>query len=284
MGKWLKYSKQRFPIVVYLILSAGFSLSANYILFDSFSAFSFAGSFLGVLLFFFELRLMDEYKDYEKDKIAHPSRPIPRGLLTLQQVKRAIQYILGGMFGYAFILGLAINISAGIYYFLLTIYLYLMYREFFISNWLNKKPILYAVSHQLILIILCAFSFSCFFGYKFFSEQYFQYSFLALFSFFSYEICRKLNPNSHVILKTYLSVFGMKKVFGLVCILSLSSFLTLMIQSYPSAVILIPVSLCLLLSAGALLFNKNLYKLTEAIASLSLLLNIWSGVLNHAFI
>ena len=284
MGKWLTYSKERFPAVVYFILSAGFSLSSNYILFDSFSIFGFTGSLLGVLLFFFELRLMDECKDHKKDKIAHPNRPIPRGLLTLQQVKRAIKYILGGMFGYAFILGLALNVYAGIYYFLLTIYLYLMYREFFISKWLNKKPLLYAVSHQLILIILCAFVFSCFSEYEVFSKQCFQYSFLVFCSFFSYEICRKLDPNSHIILKTYLNVLGIKKVFGLVFVLSLGSFLTLMAQPYPSSVILIPASLCLLLSVGILLFNKNFYKLTEAIASVSLLLNIWSGVLNHVFI
>jgi len=34
---------------------------------------AFAISFAGVLLFFGELRLMDELKDHEKDKIAHPS-------------------------------------------------------------------------------------------------------------------------------------------------------------------------------------------------------------------
>ena len=41
--------------------------------------------FIGVslfLIFITELRFMDELKDYEKDKIAHPDRPLPRGLVT----------------------------------------------------------------------------------------------------------------------------------------------------------------------------------------------------------
>ena len=42
------------------------------------------------MLFFAELRLMDELKDYEKDLIAHPERPLPRGLLSREEVRAAV--------------------------------------------------------------------------------------------------------------------------------------------------------------------------------------------------
>ena len=279
MYKWLQYSKERYPLAIYLVLSSGFSLSSNYMSFDTFIVLPFVLSLLGTLLFFFELRLMDELKDYDKDKIANPKRPLPRGLLTPGQVKRAIRNILWGMIGFSFLLFAALNVYAGICYFLLTGYLFLMYKEFFISKWLNNKILIYAASHQLILIFLCAFTVSCF--SPVFTEKSFYYSFLVLFSFFSYEVCRKLDPNSHPLLKTYLSVFGITKTFALVFVLSLGLIKILLFKAYPSSFVLIFSSLCLILATGILLFNKNLYKLTEAVASVSLLLYIWSGVLDY---
>ena len=279
MYKWLQYSKERYPLAIYFLLSAGFSLSSNYMSFDTFIILPFVLSLFGTLLFFFELRLMDELKDYDKDKIANPGRPLPRGLLTPGQVKRAIKNILWGMIGFSFLLFAALNMYAGICYFLLTGYLFLMYKEFFISKWLNNKILIYAASHQLILIFLCAFTVSCF--SPVFTEKSFYYSFLVLFSFFSYEVCRKLDPNSHPILKTYLSVFGIIKTFVLVFVLSLGSIIILLFKVYPSSFVLIFSSLGLILATGILLFNKNLYKLTEALASVSLLLYIWSGVLDY---
>ena len=49
-------------------------------------------------------------KDYEKDKMAHPNRPLPRGLLTTKQVERAIKNILRGMIGFSFLLSLILNL------------------------------------------------------------------------------------------------------------------------------------------------------------------------------
>ena len=281
MDKWLKYSKERFPLLVYLLLSTGFSLSANYMFSDNFIVLPFALSLFGILLFFFELRLMDELKDYEKDKVANPDRPLPRGLLTPKQVEKAIKGILGGMIGFALLLSLTLNIYAGIYYLLLILYLFLMYKEFFIPEWLNKKILLYAASHQVILIILCIFTVSCFSPGLALSDKCLLYGLLVLCSFFTYEVCRKLDPNAHPILQTYLSIFGIKKTLALVVALSLGAIIISLLQAHPSSLILIFFSSGVMLSAGVLLFNKNLYKFTEVIASLSLLLHIWSGVLNY---
>ena len=281
MNKWLQYSKERYPLIIYLILSSGFALSANYMFPHNLSFPPFVLSLFGTLLFFFELRLMDELKDYDKDKVANPNRPLPRGLLTPKQAERMIKNILWGMFGFSLLLSLFFNLYTGIYYSLLTMYLFLMYREFFISKWLNDKILIYAVSHQLILIFLCMFTFSCFSPDLMFSEKCFHYSFLVLCSFFAYEVCRKLDPNSHPILKTYLNVFGIKKTLGLVSALSVGPIIILLFKIYPSSLILISSSLALILSTGILVFNKNLFKITEVIASTSLLLHIWSGVLNY---
>jgi 4-hydroxybenzoate polyprenyltransferase len=41
---------------------------------------------------------MDEVKDLAKDRIAHPERPLPRGLLTVREVERAIFLLMGALF------------------------------------------------------------------------------------------------------------------------------------------------------------------------------------------
>lgn len=283
MGKWLKYSKERFPLPVYLLLCTGFSLSANYMFSDNFIILPFALSLPGLLLFFFELRLMDELKDYEKDKVANPDRPLPRGLFMPKQVERAIKILLGGMIGFSLLLSLTLNIYAGVYYCLLTLYLFLMYKEFFIPEWLNEKVLIYAASHQVILIILCIFAVSCVSPNLALSEKSFFYGLLVLCSFFSYEVCRKLDPKAHPVLKTYLSLFGIKKTLMLVSLLSLGAIIIPLLQAYPSSFVLIFSSSCVIISTGMLLFKNNLHKITEGIASLSLLLHIWSGVLNYVF-
>ena len=79
---WLIYSKERFPLVTYLLLVGGITLSAQLLHSSAIDWKGFGVASVALLLFFAELRLMDELKDYEKDKIAHPGRPLPRGLVS----------------------------------------------------------------------------------------------------------------------------------------------------------------------------------------------------------
>lgn len=282
-GNWLTYIRERYPIVIYLLLSSGFSFSANHLAGDKIMPLPLVLSLLGILLFFFVLRLMDEVKDYEKDKIANPNRPLPRGLITVAQAKKGILYLSIAMALYSAMLALIINYYSGMAYLILTIYLLLMYKEFYISEWLCKRVLIYAISHQLILVVLCCFAISCFSPTLALSKHGLTYALLVLFSFFSYEICRKLEPNANPVLGTYLTIFGLGKTFFLVAILSLSSITTVIVTKSPSLYILGGVTSLIIISMIALFFRSNLYKLAEAIASLSLLLHIWSGSLNYAF-
>jgi len=47
----------------------------------------FAAAFATVLLFFLQLRIADEFKDYEEDRRCRPHRPVPRGLVSLGELK-----------------------------------------------------------------------------------------------------------------------------------------------------------------------------------------------------
>ncbi|NCA18046.1 MAG: hypothetical protein EBS90_13565, partial [Betaproteobacteria bacterium] len=107
MARWLKYVKERFPLVTYLLLSGAMCWSgASLFMVSPFSAhIQTTLSMLGILLFFFELRLMDEWKDFEKDKVAHPARPLPRGLIQPREVRIGIGTGIALMLAFTVLLG-----------------------------------------------------------------------------------------------------------------------------------------------------------------------------------
>src|SRR5579862_4353131 len=107
MGRWLIFIKERFPLIPQLILTGGMALIAYH---------KYAWVLFGLLIFFFLLRAMDEYKDYEKDCVAHPERPLPRGLILRNEMKGVIQFLLLGMVGLSVLFGSMISMTAGLMY------------------------------------------------------------------------------------------------------------------------------------------------------------------------
>src|SRR6266852_7621772 len=92
-NRWWVYQRERFPVVSYGLLVAVFSLSAL-----TYSTLARAqarwpqpGAFLVAavcaFLFFLELRIFDEWKDYEDDLRYRPYRAVPRGLVTLSELR-----------------------------------------------------------------------------------------------------------------------------------------------------------------------------------------------------
>lgn len=96
--------------------------------------------------FFFRLRLFDELKDYETDLTEHPDRPLPRGVVSVREVKKAALFsaVLEG--GLATILGWHVLAAWSI----AALYSLLMYNEFFCGRWMRPKLELYALVHTLV--------------------------------------------------------------------------------------------------------------------------------------
>ena len=101
-------------------------------------------------MFFFQLRITDEFKDYEEDLKYRPYRPVQRGIISLKALgKIGIATII-----IQIILAHVIN-SKLIYFMLLVwIYMFLMTKEFFIKNWLTERILIYALSHVVIMIFI----------------------------------------------------------------------------------------------------------------------------------
>ena len=106
--------------------------------------------FIIIFMFFLQLRITDEFKDYEEDLKYRAYRPVQRGVVTLKAL---------GKIGIATVIIqiiLAYVIDFKIIYFMIIVwfYMFLMAKEFFIKEWLTKRILIYALSHVVIMIFI----------------------------------------------------------------------------------------------------------------------------------
>src|SRR5512141_395159 len=92
-ARYLVFVGERFPPGVYLPLICLFA-AAGYVpsMASSGTAFQplrFIAAAVVVGLAFLHLRLIDEVKDAEVDRLGRPSRPLPRGLVTERELTGA---------------------------------------------------------------------------------------------------------------------------------------------------------------------------------------------------
>jgi len=163
--KWVAYQKERFPLLKYSLLVSAFAasgLSLSFLLTGASQPLRiemFAVAFLVTILLFFQLRVADEHKDFEFDAEHHPDRPVPRGLVTLTELK--ILAIAAG----AIQLDAVFALDWKLIFPLLAAwsYMWLMTREFFVGDWLRGHPIVYMLTHMCILFFTDLFITSCHF-------------------------------------------------------------------------------------------------------------------------
>ena len=106
--------------------------------------------FIIIFMFFFQLRITDEFKDYEEDLKYRPYRPVQRGIISLKALgKIGIATII-----IQIILAHVINPKLIYFMLLVWIYMFLMTKEFFIKNWLTERILIYALSHVVIMIFI----------------------------------------------------------------------------------------------------------------------------------
>jgi len=160
--RWWIYQRERFPLVAYGILIAAFSSSAvgySSLLRDSGlpARSSLLVAFASSFLFFLQLRILDEFKDFEEDAQYRPYRPVPRGLVTLRELGRV------GLVAAGIQAALAVALDRRLVLLLVGtwIYLLLMAREFFVGEWLKARPALYLWSHMLIIPIVTLYATAC---------------------------------------------------------------------------------------------------------------------------
>ena len=106
--------------------------------------------FIIIFMFFLQLRITDEFKDYEEDLKYRAYRPVQRGVVTLKALEKI------GIATVIIQIILAYVIDFKIIYFMIIVwfYMFLMAKEFFIKEWLTKRILIYALSHVVIMIFI----------------------------------------------------------------------------------------------------------------------------------
>ncbi len=106
--------------------------------------------FLASWCFFLMLRVFDEHKDFDLDLVNHPERVLQSGRISLGHLK-----VLGGL-----AIGAQAAVSFGLdggwgpisgSWIITFVWSSLMAVEFFIGSWLEKRLVLYAFSHMLVM-------------------------------------------------------------------------------------------------------------------------------------
>lgn len=158
--RFWQYLNERFPPVAYLVMITVFTFSA--------AAFSrlargeagfiplprFAVGVFTSLVFFLMLRILDEHKDADVDRQYRPELPVPRGLVTLPELRRvgatliALVLILNLLVDPRLLIGIAIFAT----------WATLMTKEFFVRHWLREHHAVYLVSHMAIMPAIDAYT------------------------------------------------------------------------------------------------------------------------------
>ena len=149
----LIYQRERFPLLVHIPLIAAFSFSA--ISFSRLcrgasgfiSPFHYIACVSTNIVLFFLLRVSDEQKDHEDDKLYRKYLPVIRGLISLKELN------LIGIFLFVPIALLNVFFFPKVLFLFLAVlfYLVLMRYEFFVPTWLKKRQMLYNASHMVII-------------------------------------------------------------------------------------------------------------------------------------
>jgi 4-hydroxybenzoate polyprenyltransferase len=112
---------------------------------------------LCLLGFFIQLRVADEHKDAEDDLRWRPERPVPRGLVTLAELR----WLAIGAGALQLVLALSLSPMLLAPLLLVWAWMALMGVEFFAPAWLRARPVLYLVSHMAVMPLIDLFATAC---------------------------------------------------------------------------------------------------------------------------
>ena len=167
LSRWSVYQRERFPVLAHGPLIAAFSSGAVCYSAQlrgaaagsraSVSVASLVVAFVSCLLFFFQLRVSDEFKDFEEDARWRPYRPVPRGLVTLREL------------GWLAVVAAAVQVGAALWLssrllgplVLVWGYAALMTKEFWAHEWLSRHPFTVLWTHMLIMPLIDLYATAC---------------------------------------------------------------------------------------------------------------------------
>ena len=298
--KWYTYQKERFPVLMYGIYI--FSIVFSTYCFTSWLGRNlfFNGSLMNIVsvnnpseikwstilimfivafLQFLMVRIIDEFKDYEDDCKFRPYRPVPRGLITLKELK--VLFII------CIIMQMLITVifcaKAIPFLILVWVFFAIMSKSFFIKKITEKYILLEVLLDEFLMPILVIYL-AIFVNGSI--EQLFASKFFFLFLFMTYiiswivEIARKVRckEDEEKGVKTYTAVFGIKNATILLSTLeiALACIQGIILNKYIISVVCLIFAVILINIGFITKRNRKFAKLTELSANIYIFLVYFS--------
>lgn len=218
--KWYTYQKERFPVLVYglyilCLTFATFFYNTKMLELES-SVGIFIVMFVVAFLQFLMVRIIDEFKDYDEDKKYRPYRPVPRGLIKLQELR--VLFVICVLI--QLILTLIVNPFSFIFLIVLWIVFILMTKGFFIKKVLDKHILLEVAFDEIMLPVMIIYLASFI---KIDMSILWRLLLLTYVVSWIIEIARKVRckKDEEKGVKTYTAVFGITKATILLSVLEL---------------------------------------------------------------
>lgn len=218
--KWYTYQKERFPVLVYglyilCLTFATFFYNTKMLEVES-SVGIFIVMFVVAFLQFLMVRIIDEFKDYDEDKKYRPYRPVPRGLIKLQELR--VLFVICVLI--QLILTLIVNPFSFIFLIVLWIVFILMTKGFFIKKVLDKHILLEVAFDEIMLPVMILYLASFI---KIDMSILWRLLLLSYVVSWIIEIARKVRckKDEEKGVKTYTAVFGITKATILLSVLEL---------------------------------------------------------------
>lgn len=294
--KWYTYQKERFPVVMYgtyiMAVVVGTFCYTNWIEIQNsyntgmayyvVSYWKLIPMFIVAFLQFLMVRVIDEFKDYEDDCKYRPYRPVPRGLVTLKELR--VLFVTCVIL--QLIITLCLNQLGILWLALMWIFFAIMSKNFIMKSFLEKHILIEVFLDEFLMPFLMLYLASFIVPINLVSMIYLLI--LGYVVSWIVEIARKMRSNEEEEegVKTYTAVLGIKKatlllsaleiVLAMMCYLILGS-------KYQYGILAILVVLCGMnllfafkqtkkLSKGVML-SANLYII---IAYFSLIIPLWN--------
>ncbi len=190
--------------------------------------------FLAIWAFFLMLRVFDEHKDYDLDLLNHPDRVLQSGLVTLGHLK-----VLGGL---AILLQLLVSLYLAngtglilVFWLICFGWSLLMAVEFFCGEWLEKRLVLYAFSHMIVMPMALVWMAQIGAGDAALPAPILWLAGLSFLSGAAFEVTRKMKApeDERETIDSYTKVFGTQRAPLVVMFLLISGsvFLGILIQT-----------------------------------------------------
>ncbi|MGC9665093.1 hypothetical protein ACNTMW_00890 [Planosporangium sp. 12N6] len=113
-----------------------------------------AAGFAAVWAFFLMVRILDDHKDYARDRVTHPGRLLQRGVVTLDQLKT----VAVGAWAVQFAAVLAVERGpgrVGLWWLVTLGWTALAARDFFLGTRVADRPVLYPLLHLPLSGLAC---------------------------------------------------------------------------------------------------------------------------------